>query len=248
MNNNSDYIKNANDIWNDYDSGRMLPELTESSTGESWIVIIPQSYPPSCDPTILIPIINMHQTVETLIDYQVQGYVFSKEDARVTRSIHKRYLKDAKSNLIKLISEQKFPSIDDKAVVINAFGDALNSQIDQHSKVFEKNIRGGMPIKLKEIGLHLYDNGKLYDKYNSLNPYYNASKHRDTKEHKKKLKHLYGIRGTKITIEYFETVRRIFKWYYRNSPGGVPKWDELEKIDYRPYGIYYVFRYKKRWI
>lgn len=238
------YLNNADDIWNFYNNG-MPQEITISSTAPACIFIVPQIIPKDKDPTLTIPVVSRTKTVAALIEYQNQGYTFSRNNTKRTISIHKRYLKDAKDNFINLVLKNRYPFIDDKSTVINALGDALNFQIDQHPDIFDEKIIG-IDNKLLKIGLHLYWEGKLYKKYIGLNPYYNATKHPQNKTYKEKINRLNGPKGVKITIDFFETIRRIFKWYYKTIVGTIPDWDELKPNNYTVYDIYYRFSYNKR--
>ena len=61
-----------------------------------------------------------------------------------------------------------------------------------------------------------------------MNPYYNATKHPQNKAYKEKINRLNGPKGVKITIDFFETIRRIFTLYYKSIVGAIPDWDELK--------------------
>ncbi len=82
-----------------------------------------------------------------------------------------------------------------------------------------------------------------------MNQFYNTTKHGKEEKNKKCEDKLNTPIGREITIDYFETVRRIFRWYYKKHiQGGIPVWDELKTIKYSVYGIKFKFLYKTRWI
>jgi len=140
------------------------------------------------------------------------------------------------------------PRVSKKTKAILNLGAALNHQIDKNPSITDKSvIPDDINWKLDHLGLKV-ENPKLFHKYKDLNPFYNASKHQQRPENKAKLELLKKPIGIKITIDYFETVRRIFQWYYRKFANGLPDWDVLKPIKYTDYNINYRFTYNKRWI
>jgi hypothetical protein len=69
-----------------------------------------------------------------------------------------------------------------------------------------------MELKLKALDLHV-EKPTLFLEYNRLNPYYNATKHRNP-NNETLLKEIYGPFGKEITIKYYESVRLILRWFY----------------------------------
>lgn len=241
---NSEYINNANEIYAYFNSG-MPEELAKSSTGTACIYIVPQFVPPNSPPTLTFPVFNENQAKKQVVEYQKQGYVFNKDNAKRIANPHLQNLIDGGKKLIEEILSIEFPTILEKMNTINLLGTALNNQVDQHKDVYGKKVNG-IPEKLRLIELELKNN-RLFNKYLNLNPYFVAIKHPQDKNKDKKRQELNGLRGTKITIDFFETVRKIFKWYYKETEGVVPKWDVLKSIKYSDFGIKYRFSYEKRW-
>jgi len=133
--------------------------------------------------------------------------------------------------------------------VIADLGIALSKQIDRNEKIYNNpEVGNDIYSKLRELGLEK-NNKDLFDKHMHLNDFFNATKH-GKKEYNKKCEDILNTpKGREITIDYFETERRIFRWYYKKyNKGDIPDWDALKSIKYSGYGIKYQFLYKTRWI
>jgi len=209
-----------------------LPEITTILSSATNLIAIT-----SLDPkqgTVLFPFGDEY-SIKRNLEYIVQsGFKFNKNCIKLTCSIHQNKLRQAKTLLIKGISTSRF-SLQEKLDTIGNSGIALNLQIDL-DPIVKGNTSLGNNIykKMEAIGLKT-DNRKLYEKYTGLNPYYNATKHANKPKYRKLVQELISESGIRITIDFFETVRRIFVWYYRKTPSGVPDWDELYEINYSSY-------------
>jgi hypothetical protein len=89
------------------------------------------------------------------------------------------------------------------------------------------------------------DDPDLDAKYQNLNQYYNATKHAKTQANRDAESILAGDFGPEIAIDYFETVRHLFIWYYKKYSTEVPAWKELESIDYSEHGSSYEYSARK---
>lgn len=105
------------------------------------------------------------------------GYAFTEQDVARTVSIHQNRLKEAKSKLLKEVLPKPYNAYARQDVVLN-LGIALNLQVDI-DPVIHGNITVGDNIaeKLRTLGL-AKAKPELFEKYKSLNKFYNAVKHR----------------------------------------------------------------------
>jgi hypothetical protein len=102
-------------------------------------------------------------------------------------------------------------------------------------------------INSKLTALGMFAGSPLYEKHRRLNRFYNATKHARTVDNQNCRLRLASRDGRRIAVDYFETVRRIFRWYYRKYAAGIPDWDELKPISYRDHGFSYRFKHSDRW-
>ncbi|HUV06814.1 MAG TPA: hypothetical protein VMX75_03725 [Spirochaetia bacterium] len=145
----------------------------------------------------------------------------------------------------KLLSNNPTPF--DIQKVISECGIALNYQIDKNPVIFgKKEIKDDIHHKLRALHLD-QDDPKLAEKYGNLNRFYNATKHAKSVQNRANESTLSGPLGREIAIDFFETVKRIFAWYYEKYADDLPRWDELTRIEYSRYGIDYAFSCDKRW-
>lgn len=152
-------------------------------------------------------------------------------------SPYQGYLSRGKKELIDNILSKNFPNIEDKEVVIFLLGGALNKQVDKTYK------SGNITMKIKNL---LDDSTRhpkynyytvLQEKYEKLNPFYNTCKHEGDDVNTRYEELLNKKEGRLITIHFYETVRRIFEWYYEiHSKEGIPTWEHLKQPDYK--GLY----------
>jgi hypothetical protein len=197
-------------------------------------------------PSFTIFVNTEKQLADELTGYLMQGYVFDVGDATVTCSIHQNRLRDARRDLLALLTASQ-RSVYQLQTVISNLGVALNMQIDKHPSVFgNKTLPDNINEKLRYLGLEC-DDARLFTKHNHLNRFYNATKHAKSEENRRVQDRLNNPDGLLIGIDYFETIRRIFIWYYRKSTGTVPQWEELEDIPYSQYGVTYNFDYDRVW-
>ena len=229
-----------NEVLKIYHSNRMKEELTVSSTAGCLIVRVNDSPGKSVD----IPYRNDDQVVKDLGDLIKTGHIFSVDDVSLAVSIHQNRLQDAKAKLLNEVL-RKPNNAYARQNVISDLGMALNLQIDKNPLVHNKRVYD-ISEKLKLLDLKS-DNIKLYKKSNSLNKYYNAVKHSNQPKHIKNAENLKGTDGLEITIDFFETVRRTFRWYYKKYGNGIPDWDELKAIKYSDFNVKYRFRYERLW-
>lgn len=222
----------VDDKWDEFSRGVMPVEITQCSTAINCITAI--------DLTQNKPIVI---TTKEHLKHCVENKIIDPNNLKRTESTHQGFLRYAKKHLISKILNDPFPSIEDKEIVILLMGTALNKQIDKTPSV--KGLKtDGIISKLKSIDLNNSNDceKKLHDDYKELNKYYNASKHEKESCNIKYEKILSTEDGRLITIHFFETVRKIFIWYYKKYASGcVPDWDELEEINYFSYGIVYDF-------
>ena len=230
------------EVINLYHCYLMKEKLTSSSTTEPSISVEING-PPSKLETFNY--INDEQTARDLHSLIKNGHTFSKENVYRNVSIHQNRLKDAKAKLLDEVLRKPNNAYAREAV-ISGLGMALNYQIDINPLIHDQSVPDNINKKLQLLGLKT-DNSRLCEKYNFLNKYYNAVKHRGRPENVRNAQQLMGTDGLIITIDFFETVRKIFRWYYRKYAKDIPDWDELKVIKYSNFNIKYSFRYERLW-
>jgi hypothetical protein len=229
-----------------YHANKLQFSLTESSTATSCIHVLPEKSPPGGFNSLTVFVHDDGQLATELHSLVDQGYCFTVGSVRVTCSIWQLRLRDAKQTLLEKLLIQT-PTPFDVQKVVSDSGIALNYQADKALAM--RNVRDlGDDIcqKLTYLGLES-DERKLHAKYRSLNRYYNATKHAKTLSNESAIADLSGQLGKEIAIDYFETVVRIFSWYYTQHADGIPNWDELKPVDYASYACNYVFLVDKVW-
>jgi len=230
-----------------YKSGTLPESITESSTATNCIHVIPESYPTNGYSSFTIFTSYEDQIETELRSFFQQGYVFNVGNVCVTCSIHQNRLRDAKQNLLTVVKKIK-PSVYELQKIILELGVALNIQIDKDSKVFgNPSVRDNINDKLRVLGLEL-DNQRLFKKHQNLNKFYNITKHAKKLEDRRLEDLLKSPDGLIITIDYFETIKRVFCWYYKRHAVGVPKWDELRPVTWSFHHVRYRFLYDRIWL
>ena len=223
-----------------YRGNQMEEKLTISSTGP--ILVVRINIPPG---KVDIKYTNDVQVAKALGSLIKKGYMFSVEDVSRTVSIHQNRLEAAKAKLLNEVLKIPNTAYARQDAILQ-LGTALNYQIDSNPMIHGKRNPDNIYVKLPLLGLES-DNRKLYEKYKSLNKYYNAVKHQGSPENRRNADKLKGTDGLAITIDFFETVRRLFRWYYKKFGKGIPDWDELKPIHYLDFNKKYRFRYEKLW-
>jgi hypothetical protein len=172
-------------------------------------------------------------------------YIIIPETARISCSIHQDRLNKAKTMLIERILPYELPYRAHMTDIIEAFGVALNRKIDCDNWIFGKPQYKSPDLSKKFLarGLNQGKTSRLYDKYKDLHGYFNAARHFQRQENEDALRNLNSSYGKIICIDFFETTRRIFRWYYRKA---IPDWDVLGSIKYSDYHVRYAFRYDRR--
>ncbi len=238
-----EYERSISVIINKYHDYTLPVSMTESCTATSCVHIIPDKVPSKGFANLTVFFQNDNQFKTELMSLYDQGYEFSFGSVRVTCSVHQMRLRDAKEVLLRNVLEKNHTTYDIQKVISNC-GIALNYQIDKNPVVFgNKGIKDDIYDKLKALELDK-DKPKLSVKYASLNRYYNATKHAKTPKNRADELELSRPQGKHIAIDFFETVQRIFSWYYKKYTNGLPFWDELKPIDYSKYGITYSFSFE----
>jgi len=231
-----------NEVIKRYHGNQMKEELAVSGTTEPSLCVKLYKSPGKS----VIPYNNNKQVAMALGSLIKTGHKFSVEDVSRIVSIHHGRLKEAKNILLSEVLPKLYnaPARQD---VISNLGIALNKQVDQNRKIHNnKSVGDSINEKLQYLGLDK-DKSKLYKKHESLNRYYNAVKHSGRPNSIRLEKKLKDKDGLIITIDYFETVRRIFRWYYKKHGEGIPDWDELKPIKYPDFNMKYRFRYERLW-
>jgi hypothetical protein len=126
------------------------------------------------------------------------------------------------------------PSTWDKMKVILFMGAALDMQTGVDDRIHDKPVNGWPPSVRQRLDILSVpdDEKKLWLK---VEKYYNPTKHRDKPMHVSLLGDLTTVQGKQIAVEYFEAVRRILEWYYRDQQAQpIP---ELAPIRYEDYGF-----------
>jgi hypothetical protein len=210
------------------------------------LLYIPSVAPDGSAKTHLVGLSVDKPVSESVLEILMDGYTFNPDDVRITDSRHQGLLREARTLLCSqvLTAANPLPSVLEQ--VVSNLGIALNKQIDKDPCVRNKGLKDDINAKLRAIGLET-DNRDLFEKHRNLNSFYNASKHEAQQQNLDALKKLQGSEGRYIVIDYFETVIRIFQWYYAKQPRGVPAWKELATLDYSTYGINYTYDLSRRW-
>jgi len=240
MENDDEGKKLASAVIARFSAGSLPYERTVLSTCGSAMVLATTN--PAGAPTwVMLNTADVAAIRHEIEDLFHMGYRFTVEDAKMTSSYHQDLLREAKSNLCEqILGRNPSPSVI-MQTILNA-GTALNSQLDQDSRA---QYIAGIDNKLDAVGLKVA-NEPLFEKYVNLNPFYNSTKHEDRPATKRTRAQLEGLTGSMIATDYFETVRRVFLWYYEQK-AAVPLWQELEPIDYSKFAISYTFNLSKRW-
>lgn len=228
-----------------FGSGRIPYDITSSSTSSNVFQVIGENAAGE-QRTIFVSSYNSATDIgRHLMTAKNEGYKIVPETARLSCSIHQDHLDKAKAILIKEILPCDSPSPAAITEMITSCGVALNRQIDCDIRIFGKpQFRSpDLSRKLRELGLCQGKMQGLYAKYVDLHPYYNASRHFQRNENEKALSKLNSSEGKTICIDFFETTRRIFRWYYRKA---IPNWDVLKPVKYSDYCVRYAFRYDRR--
>jgi len=230
-----------------YHKRKLHQVVTESCTCGNALFISPQQIPPAGNSSIIIFAQNDSQMSFELLSLFDEGYYFEPKDVQCTRSLHQSRLHDAKELLISNVLINN-PSVYDINRVISDMGIALNMQVDKNYLIYnQRSVPDNINQKLEILGLN-NSNSKLYKKYTNLNKYYNATKHAKQEENRRIQSILTTADGQLIAIDFFETVKRIFRWYYNKYSGSVPDWEELKPIKYSSYRISYRFLYSRVWL
>jgi hypothetical protein len=233
-------------LLNRYHNNELPVSMTSSSTSTMCVHILPEVVPTTGYGSLTIFARTDEQLRDELLSLINQGYQFTVGSVRVTCSLHQLRLRESKATLIDCLLKRN-PSTFEVEKVISAAGIALNYQIDKHPAVFGNAlVPDDIHQKLRALQFEI-DDREIATKYQSLNRYYNATKHAKTPSNRQDEETLAGTSGREIAIDYFETVRRIFLWYYKKYDAGVPAWNELEEIDYPAFGSSYQFSVLKRW-
>ncbi len=212
-----------------YYEGTLKESITVSSTADSCIFSIARSYPPGSPSSVTIFVESETQLENELQSYANQGYCFSLEGTYTTRSIHQKRLRDARRKLLEIIGQKK-PPVYDVQTAISNIGIALNTQINKDKMIQNnKSVGNNINSKLKAIGLER-DNLALYNKDKNLNKFYNATKHSKEEENIRHQEMLNSENGIVIALDYYETVRQIFIWYYKKTTAKKPMWEELNPM------------------
>ena len=228
-----------------FGSGRIPYDLTSSSTSSNVFQVIAQNDAGDTRTIFVAGYTDATDIGRQLMIVKNEGYTIAAETARLSCSIHQDHLNKAKAILIREILPYDLPSPAAVTDMIASCGVALNRQIDCDVRIFGKpQFRSpDLSKKLRELGLHRGKMQRLYARYSDLHPYYNASRHFQRNENAKALSKLNSSEGKTICIDFFETTRRIFRWYYRKA---IPNWDVLNPVRYSDYGVHYAFRYDRR--
>ena len=245
MGNDKDLPEDVDDIIKRYQSGAIERSLTFSSTATNVFSVLAKNGTVNAF-TLVASVTNTDDLKAQLMSVKKDGYEFDPDSAQVACSLHQNRLRNAKKVLISDILPFVRPTPDIITDVIDNCGRALCRQIDIDRRIFTQCANSGINSKLAVLGLSGNSTKRLYDKYCDLNKYYNASKHEDDSRMRRAVEKLNSDDGKFICIDFFETVRRIFKWYYRKYAGGIPDWDELATIRYSDYCVQYTFRYDRR--
>lgn len=227
-----------------YHNNTFQVSMIESTTATTCVHIIPKKLPDNGYNDLTIFYHNDDQLKFELTSLLQQGYFFTSENVKRACSIHQLKLKEVKSILINNIIMQN-PTPYDIQQVILLCGIALNLQIDKNPIIFNnQSICDNINHKLSELQLE-NDEPKLFRKYSNLNKFYNATKHNKTIRNRNDETMLNSPLGKEIAIDFFETVIKIFYWYYKKHVNSVPDWDELQSIDYSKYNFNYSFSYDR---
>ena len=227
-----------------YHQNQLDPIMTNSCTASSCLQVVPHFVPQNHADQILIVYKNDDALFLELKALFLQGYKFSDTDIKITQSIHQHRIRMAKEYLINNILG-KNPTPFEIQEVVSQSGIALNLQIDKDI-VLEKKYKGNdINEKLKALGI-IEDDNQLAEKYKSLNQFYNATKHSKISNRLKESV-MNGKDGKYLAIDFFETIIRILKWYYKKYTGIVPSWSEFDAIQYSEFQESYIFDYNKKW-
>ena len=228
-----------------FGAGRIPHDLTSSSTNTNVFQVIAENDVGAKRTIFVSGYDDTADIGRQLMTVKSEGYKIVPETARISCSIHQNHLDKAKAILIKEILPYDLPSPANMADMIASCGVALNRQIDCDPRIFGKPQFKSPDLskKLLELGLNRGQMQRLYDKYVDLHPYYNSSRHFQRIENEKALSKLNSKQGKVICIDFFETTRRIFRWYYRKA---IPNWDVLKPIKFSEYRVRYAFRYDRR--
>jgi hypothetical protein len=229
-----------------YHSHQMNEIFTVSSTATNCLVVNAKTFPAAGTSSVLLFYRSDDQVQAELCSLLETGYAFTEEDVSRTVSVHQSRLKEAKQRLLAEVLPKPFNAFAREDVIMN-LGVALNLQVDVDPLIHNiPSIKDNILEKLWALGCEKAK-PDLYKKYKSLNKFYNAVKHKGRPENVQNEARLKEPEGLRLTIDYFETVRRIFRWYYRKNTGSIPDWDELKGIRYSDYNVRYRFRLAQLW-
>jgi hypothetical protein len=222
----------------------LLPVVTTvSTTCTSCIHIDASRSPPGCPSSVLIFCRDDEQIAAEANKLWLSGYRWTYKNISRTESLHQARLSRAKATLIQHVLPNPIDP-DHVHQVISEVGIALNEQVDLNP-VASSCASNDINSKLTALGM--FAGSPLYEKHRRLNRFYNATKHARTVDNQNCRLRLASRDGRRIAVDYFETVRRIFRWYYRKYAAGIPDWDELKPISYRDHGFSYRFKHSDRW-
>lgn len=240
-----DWPSDVGTVLVNYSAGRIPYDITSSSTSTSILSVLAEDETGKQQTIFVSGYLNESDIGRQLMSVKGAGYRIVPETARISCSIHQDRLNKAKKMLIERILPYELPSPADITDMIEACGVALNRQIDCDNRIFGKPQYKSPDLskKLLALGLDQGKTSRLYDKYKDLHDYYNAARHFQRQENEDALRNLNSSDGKIICIDFFETTRRIFRWYYRKA---IPDWDVLRPIKYSDYHVRYAFRYDRR--
>ena len=219
-----------------------LPAVTTvSATCTSCIHIAASQSPPGQASSVLIFCRDNDQIAAEAKRLWLSGYRWTFKNVSRTESLHQERLSRAKATLIQYVLPHPIDP-DHVHQVISEVGIALNEQVDLNPVASCAN--DDINSKLQALGMSA--GSPLCEKHRRLNRFYNATKHARTTDNKNRRLRLASREGRRIAVDYFETARRIFRWYYRTYAAGIPDWDELKPIPYRDHGFPYRFRHIDR--
>ncbi len=184
-----------------YHSHKMKEVYTVSCTATNCLVVTPGKFPIAGTSSVVVFFKSDEQVKAELYSLLDTGYEFTERDVSRTVSIHQNRLKDAKLKLLTEVLTKPNNAYARQDVILN-LGIALNLQVDIDPLIHGNNsIRESILEKLRVLGLATM-NHELFEKYKSLNKFYNAVKHRGRPENVKNVEKLKELVGLAITIDY----------------------------------------------
>ena len=218
----------------DYSHGDLPVSPCVSSTSTSCIQT-PAEWPSGVKECIFVRATTEEELESDLRKLWSTGVRFQREGTVITYNSHQESFQRARDVVLRCLESGEFHLQKPKGFrkredIIVFSGIAMNSQIGEKCKAM-KFPQANIFQMLTRLGLDR-DYNNLFKKFEYMNPFYNAAHHRGTQGNADHYHRIISQDGYLIAIDFFEVVRRVFRWHYEKETGTIPDWDELKPIKY----------------